>query len=82
MWNIKLFSNISFLTGTPVTVEYYISPLDVLMGLSNTGIKTVTWHITSNPLLFLHLYSVTEFLNGLFLKGYNFYLFLFFLIKF
>ncbi|KAF4096122.1 mediator of RNA polymerase II transcription subunit 1-like [Onychostoma macrolepis] len=23
--------------GTPMTVEYYISPLDVLMGLSNTG---------------------------------------------
>lgn len=25
------------LTGTPMEIEYYISPLDVLLGLSSTG---------------------------------------------
>lgn len=38
--NIKAFFRSTFLTGAPMTVEYYISPLDVLMGLSDTGIKT------------------------------------------
>uniref|UniRef100_A0A671MEE6 Mediator of RNA polymerase II transcription subunit 1 n=1 Tax=Sinocyclocheilus anshuiensis TaxID=1608454 RepID=A0A671MEE6_9TELE len=35
--------------GAPLTAEYYISPLDLLIRPSNTGIKTVARHITSNP---------------------------------
>lgn len=46
MRNIKVFFHATFLTGSPMTVEYYISPLDVLMGLSGTGIETLL--VTSN----------------------------------